>query len=414
MTDPLSDDLSQGRLGRRLNGISAGVVTWAEIDLDAIAHNVRAIKRFVGDDTEVIASVKANAYGHGLLPVARVALEAGADRLAVHRIQAAVALREAGITAPILLLGHIPPSGVRPVLDNHITPTLVDHETARALSAQATGPVPVHIKVDTGMSRYGLEPERALSFARRVTGLPHLVLEGVFSHFATADEPDLSYARQQLQRFTRILAALEDAGFYIPVRHICNSAGLVTLPEAHMTAVRPGLLIYGMAPSTVSRPPFTLRRALTLKSTVIHTRSLAAGTSISYGRTYTAPTAMRVALISLGYGDGYPRMTSNRGAVLIHGQRAPIRGRVCMDQFVVEVTHIPGVRVGDEVVAIGRQEGTEIPPEEVAGWAGTINYEITTGLLPQVVRVYRLNGYYAAPEDGLEQWASYLRAVSKI
>ncbi len=395
-----------------------GVVTWAEIDLDAIARNVRAIKDFVGPKTQIIASVKANAYGHGLRPVARTALEAGATILAVHRIQAAIALREAGITAPILLLGYIPPSGLELVLDHRITPTLVDWDTAAAISrhadARAAGGghgVPVHIKIDTGMSRYGLEPDRAIDFVRDVARLPHLIIEGVFSHFSSADEPNLEFAREQWTRFQAILAAIEDAGITVPLPHICNSAGLVSMPEAHLAAVRPGLLIYGMAPSPESVPSFPLLRALTLKSTVIKVRDVPAGASISYGRTFTADHPIRIALVSLGYGDGYPRLLSNRGAVLIRGQRAPIRGRICMDQLVVEISDIPGVNVGDEVVAIGQQGDEEITAEEVAAWAQTINYEITTGLMPQVVRVYRQNGCYPAPEEGLEQWARYLRAV---
>ena len=391
--------------------IPDGVVTWAEIDLDAIASNVEAIKSFVGTQTEVIASVKANAYGHGLLPVARTALDAGATWLAVHRIQAAIALREAGVESPVLLLGHVLPTAVDLVLRHRITPTLVDWRTARMLSARADHPVPVHIKIDTGMSRYGLEPDRAVDFVRDVAALPNITIEGLFSHFAAADELNLDFARSQWTQFQEILQAIEDAGYTIPVPHICNSAGIITMPEAHLAAVRPGLLIYGMAPSQESVPDFPLRRALTLKSTVIKVRDLAPATTISYGRTFVTRHATRVALISLGYGDGYPRLASNRGSVLIHGQRAPIRGRICMDQLVVEVTDIPNVAVGDEVVAIGRQGDGEITSEEVGAWAQTINYEITTGLLPQVVRVYRQNGYYPAPEEGLEQWAGYLRAV---
>ena len=388
-----------------------GVVTWAEINLDAIARNVQAIKEFVGPDTALIASVKANAYGHGLRPVARVALEAGATWLAVHRVQAAIALREAGIMAPILLLGHIPPSGIRLILEHRITPTLVEAETARLISAQATHPVHVHVKIDTGMSRYGLEPEWAVDYVRDIARLPHIVVEGLFSHFASADEPNLEFAQRQWLRFQGILQAIEDAGFSIPMPHICNSAGLVTMPEAHLAAVRPGLLIYGMAPSSESVPPFPLRRALTLKSTVTKLRDLEAGSTISYGRTFTAERPMRAALIPLGYGDGYPRLISNRGYLLIHGKKAPIRGRICMDQLVVDVTEIPDVRVEDEVVAIGRQGEAEITAEEVGAWAETIHYEITTSLLPQVVRIYRHNGGYPAPAEGLEQWASYLRAV---
>ncbi len=393
--------------------IPDGVVTWAEVDLDAIAHNVQAIKAFIGPNVEIIASVKANAYGHGLLPVSRTALEAGASRLAAHRIQVAVTLRESGITAPILLMGHTPPSGVDLVLRNRITPTLVDWDTARIISAHATEPTPVHVKIDTGMSRYGLEPEKAVDFVRYIASLPNLQIEGLFSHFATADMEDLTDARRQLQRFQDVLAELARLGYPIPVPHICNSAGLVTLPEAHMAAVRPGLLIYGMAPSPASVPPFPLRRALSLKTTVTHVRDLAPGTPVSYGRTFIAPHPMRVALIPLGYGDGYPRLASNRGAMLIQGQRAPICGRICMDQMVVDVTHIPGAHVGDEVVAIGQQGDDEITAEEVGGWAETINYEVVTDLLPQVVRVYKLNGYYPAPHEGLEQWASYLRALQK-
>jgi alanine racemase len=391
--------------------IPDGVVTWAEIDLDAIAHNIQSIRAYVGPDTEIIASVKANAYGHGLRPVARTALAAGADRLAVHRIQAAIALREAHISAPILLLGHTPLSGIDLVLYHSITPTLVDWKTAKWLSDRADRNVQVHVKIDTGMSRYGLELDKAIDFVRYVAELPNLQIEGLFSHFATADASDLSFAYEQMQQFQTLLSTLRDFGFEIPVPHLCNSAGLVQLPEAHLAAVRPGLLIYGMAPSEASRPPFPLKRALTLKSTVIHVRDLEPGSTISYGRTYTAKRPMRAALVSLGYGDGYPRLASNRGEVLIRGKRTPIRGRICMDQFVVEATHIPKVTVGDEVVAIGQQGDAEITPEEVADWAETINYEITTSLLPQVIRVYRHNGYYPAPEEGLEQWAGYLRAV---
>lgn len=391
--------------------VPAGVVTWAEIDLDAIAHNVEAIKAFVGPDVQIIASVKANAYGHGLRPVARVALEAGASQLAVHRIQAAVALRQAIPTAPILLMGHIPPSGIDLVLHHDITPTVVDLETARLISDRATRSVGVHVKIDTGMSRYGLEPERILGFIQTITALPNICVQGLFSHFASADDANLDFARRQWARFQAILQDLESAGFSIPLPHICNSAGLIAMPEAHLAAVRPGLLVYGMAPSRETQPPFDLHRALALKSTVTKVRDLQPGATISYGGTFVATQPMRAALVTMGYGDGYPRLLSNRGQVLIRGQRAPIRGRICMDQMVVEVTDIAGVEVGDEVVAIGCQGDAEITAEEVAGWAQTINYEVVTGLLPQVVRVYRRNGTYPSPNEGLDQWASYLSAV---
>ncbi len=239
-------------------------------------------------------------------------------------------------------------------------PPLSILETARLISDRATRSVGVHVKVDTGMSRYGLEPERILGFIQTITALPNICVQGLFSHFASADDANLDFARRQWARFQAILHDLESAGFSIPLPHICNSAGLIAMPEAHLAAVRPGLLVYGMAPSRETQPPFELQRALTLKSTVTKVRDLQPGATISYGGTFVATQPMRAALVTMGYGDGYPRLLSNRGQVLIRGQRAPIRGRICMDQMVVEVTDIAGVEVGDEVVAIGCQGDAEI------------------------------------------------------
>lgn len=369
-----------------------GVVTWAEIDLDAIAANTRAIKRTVGADTEIIAIIKANAYGHGEVPVARTVLCHGATRLAVHRTIDGVRLREAGIRAPILILGYTPPSGIDLVLDYDLTPTAIDHEFVTLLSDAADAPVAIHVKVDTGMSRYGLFPEEVVGFLREVAAQPNVTVEGLFSHFATADEADCTPMLEQWQTFRRVLKGVADAGFDIPVRHICNSAGVLSLPAAHLDAVRPGILLYGQQPSSECRTPFDLRPALTLKSIVVRVRTLPAGSGIGYGRTYITKMPMRAALVPIGYGDGYHRLISNRGAVLIHGQRAPVRGRVSMDQIVVDVSGIPDVRLGDEAVVIGRQGDDEISAEDVAQWAETINYEVLTALHPQVVRTYRLNG----------------------
>jgi len=360
-----------------------GVVTWSEIDLDAIAHNVITVQAFVGTGTEIIALIKGDAYGHGMLPVARTVLRAGATRLAVHRIPAAVALRTSGITAPILLLGHVPPNAVPLILHYKLTPTIIQRETAQALSALAETTIPIHIEIDTGISEYGLHPEPALALIRYIRNLPRLMLEGVYSHFATSDPEPI---RKQWQLFQETLQAIERP---VPLPHLCNSAGIVALPEAHLAAVRPGLFLYGMLPSETYQPPFPLRPALTLKTTVINVRELAAGTSISYNYTYTAPAPMVAALISLGHSDGYPRSLSNRGCVLINGQRAPIRGNIGMDQCVVDVTQIPNVRIGDEVVAIGPQGDDCLTVETVAAWAESSNYEITTGLSSQVVRRYR-------------------------
>jgi alanine racemase len=369
-----------------------GVVTWAEVDLDAIAANTAALKARVGDGVEVIAVIKANAYGHGEVPVAETVLEAGATRLAVHRTIDGVRLREAGIEAPILILGYTPSSGVPLVLTHHLTPTVIDRDMAEALSRSAAAPVPIHVKVDTGMCRYGLFPDEVLDFVSYAASLPGIFVEGIFSHFGTADEADPTPMLAQWQLFQGVLAGLERAGVQVPVRHICNSAAVLTLPEAHLDAVRPGILLYGLNPSPDCRAPFPVRPALELKSIVVRVRTLPAGSAIGYGRTYVVPHPMKAALVPIGYGDGYHRLISNRGEVLIHGERAPIRGRVSMDQIVVDVSHLPEVRVGDEVVVIGPQGEDEITAEEVAAWADTINYEVLTALHPQVVRTYHRHG----------------------
>jgi alanine racemase len=372
-----------------------GIVTWAEIDLDAIAFNVRAFKRHVGERVEILAVVKANAYGHGAVPVARAALDAGATRLAVHRAIEGVELRRVGLTAPIMVMGYTPPSGAAMMVQYDLTPSLITREFAEAVSAEAVRAgkvIPLHVKVDTGMSRYGLMPGEVVDFARRLTALPGVKLEGLFTHFATADAADQTHVRHQLETFRQVLAALESAGIRIPLRHAANSAATMRLPEAHFDAVRPGIAMYGLDPSDEWPPVFEIRPALTLKSRVSRVRVLPPGSGISYGRTFVTQRETPVALVPVGYGDGYHRILSNKSSVLIHGQRAPMRGRVCMDQFVVDITGIEGVQQDDEVVLVGHQGEAEIRAEEVAKLAGTINYEVTTSLLPRVVRLYRQGG----------------------
>ena len=370
-------------------------LTWAEIDLDAIAHNVRAIQAHVGPDTAIIAVVKANAYGHGAVPVARTVLESGATRLAVARLEEGIQLRQAGITAPILVMGYTLPAHAPALVHWDLTPTVNTLEGAQALSAaaEATGRRrAVHVKVDTGMGRYGLLPDEVVDFIRALAVLPGLTLEGLYTHFAVADLADKSYTHQQFNRFLGVVQAVEAAGFSIPLKHAANSAATLDLPETHLDAVRPGLILYGMRPSDEVEPAIPLRPALTLKSHVARLRTLPPGSSISYGRTYITTRPTPVALVPVGYGDGYHRLASNRGAVLIRGRRAPILGRVCMDQFVVDVSDIPNAAQDDEVVLIGRQGDEEITAEEVAGWFETINYEVTTSLLPRVARRYVRSG----------------------
>lgn len=370
-------------------------VTWAEIDLDAVAHNARQLKRRAGEQAELIAVVKANAYGHGAVAVARAALQAAASRLAVVRTLEGVQLRRAGIEAPILLMGYTLPAEAETIIRWRLTPTVNTWAQAEALSAAAAAAgasLPVHIKADTGMGRFGLLPEEAVDFAQALVQLPGLHLEGFYTHFAVADAADKTYTRRQFSIYCQLLARLEEVGISIPLRHVCNSAATLDLPEMALDAVRCGIALYGLRPSAEVEPPVPLRPVMSLKSRVARLRTLPAGSSISYGRTYITTRPTKVALVPAGYGDGYHRLLSNRGAVLIGGRRAPIVGRVCMDQFVVDVSDLAGVQQDDEVVLFGRQGEAEITAEEVAGWAETINYEVTTSILPRVTRVYLRNG----------------------
>jgi alanine racemase len=377
---------------------------WAEVDLDAIAHNVAAIKAHVGERVILMAVVKANGYGHGAEPVARASLESGASWLAVNRLGEGVGLRRAGFDAPILVMGYTPPTGA--AVAHGLRLTVTSTALAEPLSAaarQAGKSVPIHVKVDTGMGRFGLLPHELLSFIRALGRLPNLELEGLYTHFAVADLADKDYTHQQFANYLEIVAALAREGIEVPIRHVANSAATLDLPETHLDAVRSGIAIYGLHPSSEVEPTLALRPALTLKSRVGRVRTLPAGSSISYGRTFVTDRATPMALVPVGYGDGYIRLNSNRAAVLVHGQRAPIRGRVCMDQFVVDISGIKGVQPDDEVVLIGRQGEDVLSAEEVASWAATINYEVVTQLMPRVPRVYRRGGEIVSIEHE-EEW----------
>ena len=374
-------------------------LTWAEIDLDAIAYNARGLKRLIGEKTKLMAVVKANGYGHGAVPVAEVALDNGASSLAVHRTLEGVQLRQAGITAPVLIMGYTLPAEAETIVRWDLTPTVNTLEQAQALSIAAShqGKVlPVHVKVDTGLGRFGLLPEEAANFIRAISELPGLTLEGIYTHFAVADAADKAYTLQQFEIYLEVVKGLEEAGFTVPIKHVASSSAALDLPEMHLDMVRCGIALYGLRPSDEVQPTISLCPAMTLKSRVARVRTLPTGSSISYGCTYTTTEPTRVALVPVGYGDGYHRLLSNRGQVLIRGQRAPIVGRVCMDQFVVRVSDIANVQQDDEVVLLGRQGDDEISAEEVATWTGTINYEVTTSILPRVTRVYLKDGQVVA------------------
>lgn len=361
---------------------------WAEIDLDAIAHNVRQIKTKVKPGAQFCAVVKADAYGHGAIAVARTVLNHGADRLAVAILNEALELRKAGFTVPILIIGYTPPGQAGLVVDNDIAQTVFSMEAAQALSgaAMAVGKkAKVHLKIDTGMGRIGVKPSDAGKFAAAVAALPGLEIEGAFSHFATADCKDKGYAWEQFARFKEALAFIDAKGIKVPIRHIANSAASLEMPETHLDMVRPGIILYGLWPSDEVEREVELRPAMKFKAQVSYVKDLSAGRSISYGRTYYTHTDSRIATIPVGYADGWTRLLAGKASVVINGRRAPLVGRICMDQCMADVTHIPAVKPGDEVLLFG---GEDLPAEEIAGHLGTINYEVVCMVGKRVPRRY--------------------------
>ncbi|MBN1963545.1 MAG: alanine racemase [Anaerolineae bacterium] len=370
-------------------------LTCAVIDLDAIAHNTHLIRARVGPSPHLIAVVKANAYGHGAVPVAQTVLRNGADWLAVGRVCEGLALREAGITAPILILGYSLPAEAPAAVAANLTLALTELPVARALAEQARAlgrEVCVHVKVDTGMGRFGLLPEEVVPFLDQVAALEGLRVAGLYTHFAAADWADKTPTLAQFARFQAVIAAARAAGHELPLCHAANSSAILDQPELFLDAVRAGIILYGLFPSRAVAHDLPLRPALALKTHVGRVRTLPAGAGIGYEWTFTTPRPMTAAMISVGYGDGYPRLFSGQGAVLINGKRAPIVGRVSMDHFMVDVSDVGPVAVDDEVVLVGRQGDDVITVEELAGWAGTINYQIVAGLLPRAVRVYTGEG----------------------
>jgi len=360
------------------------------IDLDAIAHNTKQLQRLV-PRAAMMAVVKADAYGHGAVPVARTVLAAGARWLAVARVEEGLELREAGITAPILILGYVAPSQAAVVVAHNLRPAIWDLRLGRALSQAAVAaqrPAPVHLKVDTGMGRVGVQPDEAVEVARALASLPGIEVEGVFTHLAVADEPENPFTQVQLNAFHKVVTQIRAAGIPVPVAHACNSAGLMLHPEAHYELVRAGIALYGMPPNPAVSWPVELRPALTWRTEVAMVKDLPPGSPISYGCTYHTRGVERIATLPVGYADGYSRLLSNRGEVLIHGRRCPVVGRVCMDQIMVRVPSDVAVAPGDEVVLIGEQEGDRITATEMADWIGTINYEVLCDIGKRVPRCY--------------------------
>jgi len=361
--------------------------TRAIIDLGAISYNVAAIRKKIGSQRGLMAVVKADGYGHGAVEVSRTALRNGADSLAVALPEEGQHLREAGVEAPILVLGLIQPEEAWKVVDSQLDQTVSSIALLEALdreAASASTQVNIHVKVETGLGRIGVEPHEVVLFLRRARSYRNLKVAGLFSHFSAADERDKTFSQHQLQLFEQTIREIRHAGIELPQRHMANSAATLDLPESYYDLVRPGLIIYGLYPSTEVSHSIEVKPAMTLKTKVCYLKTVPQGTPISYGRTFVTQKQTRVATLPLGYGDGYKRALANKGEVLIKGRRAPVIGRICMDMCMIDVSDVPDVQAGDEAIVFG-QEPTA---DELAAKIGTINYEVVTTVGKRVPRVY--------------------------
>ncbi len=371
----------------------------ASVNLDAVAKNIKALKQIVNQKAKFMAVVKADAYGHGALKVAEKALQSGADHLGVARVGEAVELREAGITAPMLVFGYVFPSQAVTLKELHLTSTVYNYNMAEALSQKACDlgiVLRVHLKIDTGMGRVGLITDHfkmtrktIIKEIKKITELPGIEAEGIYTHFAAADHGDRTYTDLQLERFDSLISDLKKEGIEFKVCHAANSAGIIGFPDSHYDMVRAGISLYGFYPSSevdTSKVDFT--PAMTLKSIVTSVRRVAPGFKVSYGMTHETKKETSLASVPIGYADGFSRLFSSNGHMLVKGEKAPIVGRICMDQTIIDVGHIPNVRVEDEVVIFGSQCGQVLSADELARNINTINYEIVSSLTSRVARVY--------------------------
>jgi len=354
-------------------------LSWVEIDLAALRHNLTQVRNRMSAHTQILGVVKSDAYGHGMLPVARELAAGGVDFLAVSKFWEAQELQASGIRLPILVLSGIETSDMDEAIRQQVRPAVFRLDHAELISNKACSlntKARIHLKIDTGMGRLGIPWEKVPTFLDDLLALPGIHLEGILSHLAVADEPDKTYSEQQLSRFREILRVLAGCGHPVRYAHIANSAGLLDLPHAHFQLVRPGIMLYGSPPSQELHSPAELKPVMSFKSKILQLKEVPAGQPIGYGRTFTTDKLTRIATIPVGYDDGYPRVLSNRGQVLVHGQRAPLIGRVSMNLITIDVTSVPNAREDDEVVLLGRQNNDRITAEEIAELCGTISYEI--------------------------------------
>lgn len=367
--------------------------TYARIDLEAILHNINEVKKRIEKKVKIMAVIKADGYGHGAAILGDF-LKNEVDYYGVATIEEAMELRKCGINLPILILGYTSPSQFVELVENNITQTVYTIEMARKMSeagAVCGKKAKVHIALNTGMTRIGFKAnEDDISAVEVISSLPDLSIEGLFTHFATADEVDKSYSKLQMERYDNFIKLLEERKIHIPIKHMCNSAGIMEFDHHRFDMVRSGIITYGLYPSDeVNKNAVRLRPALEWKTHVINVSNVEAGHGVSYGKTYITKGKTKIATLSVGYADGYPRSLSSKGRVLIHGQYAPIIGRICMDQMMVDVTHINDVNIEDEVTLVGIDGDNIISVEELADMAGSFNYEFVCGIGKRVERIYR-------------------------
>lgn len=365
---------------------------WAEINLSNLDYNIKQIKQKAGG-REIIGVVKADGYGHGSVAVSKVLLENGVGTLAIATLQEAITLREGGITCPIIMLGITPEMYAGTLLKYDITPVTSSYENAFAISeaAKAEGKIiEAFVAVDTGMGRIGFLPDdKAVEEFKKIGKLSNLKIKGLFSHFATADEKDKTYARQQLAHYNDIYEKLKQAGLDITVRTFANSAAIMEIPDAHFDMVRPGIVLYGCYPSgEVDRNQLSIKPVMSVKANIVHLKKVQPGFSVSYGRKFTTERESLIATLTLGYADGYPRYLSGKGRVIVNGVYAPVVGNICMDQCMIDVTDVPDVKLGDEVILMGKQGDLEILADEIGEKTGTINYEIVCAFGQRLPKVY--------------------------
>ncbi len=371
--------------------------TWAEIDTDALTHNFKEIRKITNPNSKILAVVKADAYGHGVEEVAKTLIKSGADYFAVACADEGKQLRRAGIILPILILGASSDEDIDDIIDYSLMPTVFNREFAETISKKAADSekdVKIHIKLDTGMSRIGYvagnDDDALTDEILWISALPHIKIEGIFSHFSTSDEYDKSYTLMQFDKFMKVCDILEEKGLHIPIKHIANSAAIMMYPQTHLDMVRAGIILYGLYPSEeVDKSKINLVPVMTLKSRITMIKTLGAGCGISYGKTYITNHDTKIATVPIGYADGYTRLLSGSAEMIAKNTPVPVIGRICMDQCMIDVTSVNNINTGDEVIVFG---AGAVTADNLAEWIGSVNYEIVCMISKRIPRIYIKNG----------------------